>query len=344
MAIIPAASASQADIATAVATAVAGDTVTVPAQTVTWTGVLSVNKGITLQGAGIGQTVINDGRVRAESGNGNILLVDIPLGQAFRLTGFSFIGGSPATQGNTADGTVIIQGSSNAPAYRVDNCRFNQLTNVSIRFHGRLYGVTDHCIFVRHPLANTTINANHDAWTRDGGATFTDDQGDGSWAFPLAPGSGLAHYFEDNTFQNAAGLFTTSVLDSNIGARCVFRNNVGDWMSASSHGTDSGQRGRGQRWYEIYNNTFRFPGSSSSSSVDAVCWIRGGSGVVFNNSVTIDPGASLNWYVKHLNLRSNDPNHRNFPPWTNPGLTFPDCNGTAVWDGNSGDPSGAGYP
>ena len=53
-------SVSQSDVAAAIGSAVDGDTVTIPAGTATWTRTLPVTKAITLQGAGIGATIIRD--------------------------------------------------------------------------------------------------------------------------------------------------------------------------------------------------------------------------------------------------------------------------------------------
>src|SRR5207249_4345235 len=50
---IKAASASRADVGTAVAAAVDGDTVVVPAGTASWTSTLEITKGIRIQGATI---------------------------------------------------------------------------------------------------------------------------------------------------------------------------------------------------------------------------------------------------------------------------------------------------
>src|SRR6266478_6347127 len=41
--------------------AVDGDTITLPAGTFTWTTTLTISKAITLQGAGVGSTIIKDG-------------------------------------------------------------------------------------------------------------------------------------------------------------------------------------------------------------------------------------------------------------------------------------------
>src|SRR5438045_2334012 len=58
---ITAASPSLANVATAISSAADGDTVVIPSGTATWTSGLAIKKAITLQGKGIGSTIIKDG-------------------------------------------------------------------------------------------------------------------------------------------------------------------------------------------------------------------------------------------------------------------------------------------
>src|ERR1700747_1232584 len=53
-------STSLSDVAAAIASAADGDTVTIPGGTATWTRTLAVRKAITIQGAGVGVTIIKD--------------------------------------------------------------------------------------------------------------------------------------------------------------------------------------------------------------------------------------------------------------------------------------------
>src|SRR5205807_9112281 len=59
-AVIQAATCNVTDVANAVASAVDGDTVRIPAGNCSWSTGLSINKGITLSGAGEGLTTIQD--------------------------------------------------------------------------------------------------------------------------------------------------------------------------------------------------------------------------------------------------------------------------------------------
>ena len=331
-----AASCSQTDILAAVAASGNGDSIRIPAGTCVWTRTITINKGVTLQGAGIGQTIIVDARVRSGgSPLGNLMTVNVPDGTIFRLTGTTWQ--SSDVQTLAYDGMIILRGCSTTTAsYRIDHNKFDRIRNTNLRFYGSLFGVTDHNEGIGWGPSSTFINANNATWPRDG-VTCTGGWGDGSWAYPLAPGTIQAHYIEDNTW-TSDGL--AAIVDSNTGARTVVRRNTLSYSYVGSHGTDSGQRQRGQRWLEVYDNTFNFP---PGVPVPFVTWIRGGSGVVFNNKVYLDRQAGFNWFVYHKNLRSDDPSNRTFPPWESSTQRAPNCDGTAPWDGNTGDPSGKGY-
>ena len=95
--IIHAASCSQADVQAAIDTASDGDFVLIPAGYCAWTtpasntpSVIINQKGITLLGAGIDQTVITDGTTTAW--NETPLRVDGVAGRPFKITGFTFVG------------------------------------------------------------------------------------------------------------------------------------------------------------------------------------------------------------------------------------------------------------
>lgn len=89
-------------------------------------------------------------------------------------------------------------------------------------------------------------------------------------------------YVEDNTF-NGVG-----VVDCDDGCRFVMRHNImNDSPGYNSHGDDTSPVGT--RHFEIYNNQFLFPdktctnGNNSLSNLNWQIWVRGGTGVVYNN-------------------------------------------------------------
>ncbi len=97
---ITAATCLQSDVANAVSQAATGDTVVIPACSsgVSWTTTLSVSKGITIQGQGIGQTVLIDNVPKGNSSCGAASpMLSLSANTFFRVTGFTLQAGAPET-------------------------------------------------------------------------------------------------------------------------------------------------------------------------------------------------------------------------------------------------------
>lgn len=256
-AVINAASPSFGNVSTAIALAANGDTIVIPAGTATWTSTLTIGKAITLQGAGVGQTIIKDGLT------GTTLLMSwaIPANFASRLTGIEF-------QNVARTGGIIVmefRGSNvNGSTLRVDHCSFNQIQG-TVNFE-TIIGVVDHNTFVIAPVASA-IRINDTQWNDP-----TQLSGDKSWTDSPGYGSSQFLFIEDNTFSTLAST-TPAVTDAYDGARFVLRHNSFNNCIPQNHGTESHGRGRGCRVWEIYNNTFigngsnHFIGGSRSGSV-----------------------------------------------------------------------------
>src|SRR4249920_263582 len=125
---INAASCSRADVGTAVSSAVAGDTVVIPAcASTTWSSSLTINKGITLQGAGT-----TSGANLTQITYGVSPLIDISgfsSDQAVRVTGIAF--DLVANSGSDRHGIHIVgkrySGSGQQlTQWRIDHCKFNK--------------------------------------------------------------------------------------------------------------------------------------------------------------------------------------------------------------------------
>ena len=260
---ILAASCSQMDVQIAIDAVSDGDIVLVPAGNCTWntpalnTPAVSIyQKGITIQGSGVGQTIITDNT--SDSGwNHNLIRVDLLDSQRFRLTGFSFTGVSQP-QG------IAIYGTSKN--FRVDHSEFVNYTTdrcvTAISTSGYTYGVIDHNTFFNSRIL--VIGDNDAAWQR-----------------PLSLGTANAVYVEDNSFDSVVHCNTT---DSVGGARYVFRYNTVNNAHVEAHTCNSGPN-RGTFSYEIYENTF-------TGSHYTPFHIRAGTGVIFNNSITGNYGNS----------------------------------------------------
>ncbi|MCK4233683.1 T9SS type A sorting domain-containing protein [candidate division WOR-3 bacterium] len=257
---INAASCSQIDVQAAIDTASDGDTVVVPAESCTWTSgaenspsVSISGKAITLQGAGMNNTIITDG---TDTRSRQVpLSVSGTEGKPCRVTGFTFIG--PGSSDSEAE--IKVSGKD----WRIDHCKFNNSGEIrAIKAWGN--GVIDHCTIVD---------------SKQGVAVLGD--GDASWEAPLTLGSADAVYIEDCTFDYDGPY--DGALDAYGGARYVFRYNTVLNTHAGHHGRDTGGY-RSVHSFEYYENTFTKIGGTGQRGL----FFRGGTGVVFNNTWTSD--------------------------------------------------------
>ncbi len=141
------------------------------------------------------------------------------------------------------------------------------------------------------------------------------------WSMPPVLGDEKAIYVEANTYDSDC---FGNVIDMNYGGAYVFRfNTINDHGSNSNSGqyieshSVQGLNRSGQRW-EIYNNTI----DNTGANIFEPFRLRGGTGVVFNNSVK---GNWTNYEIALDNVRSR----------TDEG-PFPQghCNGASNWDQN----------
>ncbi len=209
-----------------------------------------------------------------------------------RITGFTFNAGY-----------IIVDGDG----WRVDH---NKFLNEGIFVRGTREtqhptGLIDHCTFLNGRIVVYGWNGllAHALWAQ---------------TLNLGGGAGVV-YVEDCSF--TATIFTNA-MDTNYGGRYVFRYNTLTDTYVEAHSIQGNHRAS-RRW-EIYNNTF--------NQVNTPMWVpmmlRGGTGVVFNNTLTgtwTQPNISLD------NIRSCDSRDVS-------GL----CDGSSPWDGNQA--GGNGYP
>jgi len=186
------------------------------------------------------------------------------------VSGFTFTNGGATNHGN---GMVQIAGTMFDQGFRFHH---NKVTHSSV---GRglyiyfLYGVADHNIFeVTGSVGLQTVSIDGSNVGSDGGFT--------PWKQPLTMGTVNAVYLEDNTFTNTAAASTgEDTIDTYSGARVVIRHNIFTNAHHGFHGTDSGNI-RSPVSFEIYENAY----TNNTGSAFSGMQIRGGTGVVFNNS------------------------------------------------------------
>jgi hypothetical protein len=307
-----AASCAQVDVQAAVNAASEQDTVQIPAGTCVWTAQLAVRKGITVKGAGQDVTIIIDNIPKNGNDTSAAFLLQAASPSNIRLTAFSFRG--MATDPNIYNkGHVIILGTMTA--FRVDHITVTTPQTSFIRTEGCVYGLIDHLDFTGDRMA---LNAYHSGC---GNSRY----GDGSWVMPIEWGSGKAVYLEDSILRASSGL--SPVYDGFQGSRVVIRHNQIINGTIVTHGTDTGGRLRSQRYLEIYENDF------TTGVVDSLIWIRGGSGVFFNNRVKAE---WMNVFLRLANCRDVETGCgttgiAGWPP-------FGACDGTSPYDQNLSSP------
>ena len=253
---ITAKSCSQTNVQAAIASANNGDTVIVPAGDCTWDSI-KLTKGINLTGAGIDATVI--------SSSGRAITLDVDSGTAPRLTGFTFSGGK-ATLG-------IVSVSGNVNGWRIDNNRFTGQES-------RCLTITDtESAAPSVGIAGLIDNNRFEDWGVQAILIRpSNTHAEELWKTETKLGSPDAVYIEDNSFDNTGNI--EPALDNEYGAKTVFRHNelIDSWVL--NHGLEWR---RGTLKMEVYENTFSQTKSWTSTSVIV---FRGGTGVVFNNTIT----------------------------------------------------------
>lgn len=295
-----------------------GDTVVVPAGTCTWNSQVVVTKGITLMGAGIDRTILVDNVPKDGSGESSLIVFQVNAPNRFRFTGFTVRGQAPDPNSQNKS---HVRAVGTTKAFRIDHIKFENMQTGGIHIDGDMWGVVDHCEF--HKSFKNGVIVSHSGW---GGAAW----GDGSWADQLYLGTERAVYVEDNTFHENANPFAGAVNDCFDGGRIVYRYNTSHDDFFQVHGTESSQRRRGCRSFEVYNNTFYYNGSLHTAS-----YIRSGTGVFFNNTYTNpnpgngNPSSGFGMMLGLFLFRAENP----YTPWGK-------CDGSSPYDQNSSGQSG----
>jgi hypothetical protein len=258
-----------------------GDTVTVPAGTVSWRTPLEITKNIFVRGAGIGKTIILD-EVPRSTGSYTLRIAlskDLPS----RLTGFEFRGSTAVTKPNPG-GVIRLRGMDGIThKFRLDHCEFDNLRGLPLLFRD-LTGVMDHCTV--NTIKTQGMQVYHYSW---GGQTF----GHGSWADLPYWGTDKFLFVEDCDFTISGG--NRAAIDCYEGARVLVRHNTFNDAQVSAHGTEG--QGRGTKQLEIYNNTF------TNSARQNAGQIRSGSVLIHDNIYNnYTKGMTLEVYRQFVNM------------------------------------------
>lgn len=267
---IAAASCSTSDVQTAIDAAAVGDTVAVPAGSCSWSG-LSLAKAVHLQGAGTTQTLIT------LAGSNSVVKQSAGV---VRISGFGF---SKNGGGNGSKGLSISGSWKNAEPIVIEKNTF-QISNTGL--------------FVIDVVGGVVIADN--AFTGGWDDSFIQPKhaqdAEGSWTSADTLGSKdttgkLNHYIEDNTFYGG----TNQGIDADDSTRVVYRHNQLTYSSFNTHGWATSPVG--VRHFEVYGNAFKHPGGTDAiANQNWAVWIRGGTGVIFDNQ--FDDLAGSHWGQK----------------------------------------------
>ncbi len=262
-----ASSTSYDDVLTAVNSASVGETVFIPPGTSDWgVNTLTVPGGISIIGAGSENTIIK----RTLSTSKYLIQFDGSNGLANELQGIAFEGhyNNDAVYGN---GVAFTKGCID---FKVSNCKFSGFVNaaLTIGYSNVQRGVI---------YSNEFINNYDEAIKNLGYAVVV--YGDDVW-LTLELGTENAVFVEDNIFSG-----NRHHIASNNSSRYVFRYNsvehtdlVKNYAMTDVHGRSSSPMG--SRSYEIYNNNYTTTVSQTRTAIG----IRGGDGVIFNNTCSKD--------------------------------------------------------
>jgi len=288
MATVYAVSTSLADVTTAVNAATSGDTVIIPDGDSTWGARLEPHVGITLQGQGVGNTIIRNGHADVD----DYLVAYIPsnpeLNEPFRVTGLTMDGlaqGSGVCLWN-CPGTPTLAKIVNR--IRVDHCAFQNCMGVASYWHGLAFGVMDNCSFLN---CNKLASCNGFDW-------YTAP--DYPPYLPIDLGGPNCPTFEDCVFTWTASMPTNgSLITGGWAGRYRMRHCTVQIANMSSfwpqlldaHGNLQPVElpyapggSRGMVFFEVYDNDINCDDTGGWQFLDH----RGGQGIVYNNRLTGD--------------------------------------------------------
>jgi hypothetical protein len=122
--IIEAASLEHEDVQAAIEQAEDGDTVLLPPGSTIWRATVNIDKGITLQGAGIDKTIITP--LVNETRSNYTISIRGNIGKPFRISGFTF------------KGNAFLTIVGDALGWRIDHCAFID-SNPNPDIFGKIY-------------------------------------------------------------------------------------------------------------------------------------------------------------------------------------------------------------
>lgn len=243
--------------------ATTGDTINISSGSATWTA-LTVAKSVVINGAGQGQTNIT-------LPNAAALAITKVTGGPIRFKNITWL-----SSVKTVPHVITVSGpwpTGQPVIFQFDSFTSNGADWITAFTPGGI--IISHC--TQTGILGDTLITGKDVQNTGNSWGVADSIGNhdttGFYNF----------YLEDNIFNGG------NVTDCDDGCRIVMRFNVGNESNGfNSHGKDTS--GIGMRHFEVYSNSFLFPdktctqGNTSPSNMNYWIWIRGGTGVIYNNN------------------------------------------------------------
>ena len=302
-----ASSVSLADVQSCVDLSSNGDTVNIPAGSAVWTNGLVVSgKGINIIGTGAASTIISNAWSTAYNYE-HFVYVNAGPSAFTRLSGFAIY----AIDNNVAS-QICIGTTTTTNYFRVDNVTLSSVAHAGLMIQGWAVGVIDNCTI------NQKVNTS---------ATGISIVGEGEHSWDTRPpswGDTNKVYIEDCVFQWSGN--GNGAVDAYNGARFCFRNNSITNVNVGNHGTDSSGANRSCHSFEVYGNRF----TETSGSTTLFLSFRGGTGLIFSNTIT---GNHVYSFAMLQNYRTTGTNiYEGLTPCCDP---WGPVNGSNQYDGNA---------
>ena len=264
------ASNDQASVASCVSSASDGDTINISSGTTTWTTHVTITKALSIIGAGKTSTVIG--------GNSAVFLINTSSPKNVRISAIGFTGNGGSLSGSLENQKINIRGT-------IDTVRLDNLKFTDIGDHGVYVGLWD--LITQQPRI-LIDHIDYSCNTASQGGAFCRfakfECHNNTWTQSDRAGSDWFIFIEDSTFTWTGSADTNAgVTDTEHGCRMVVRYNTIAGGGVQVHDTGSTEAARGQRYTEIYNNTFTCS-ITNCSNIPAI-GLRGGGYLVYNNSI-----------------------------------------------------------
>jgi len=239
----------------AISNAQSGDTIVLPSCTSVWTSQLIIDKELCFKGQGLDNTILINANPDNYTGIVGVS-IDVDTEESTHISGITF----RSDRVNSKQYHITVRGDEE---YQIDSCKFvggmGYLSKDIAVFGYNTAGVIYNCIFDSASIEAILVRASNQIWLED----------------PTL-GSEKATFVENCLFVNSPG---GHAITSEQGAKTVFRYNDVHDTDIDVHGHCFNQGMNSARHYEIYENDIYSLGSSYRFGM----YIRGGTGVIFNN-------------------------------------------------------------